>query len=503
MAPSSIKEGGGEKRAEQHQAKTLSPLPNFINGEDQGVKVTHPVVYQRTPLHTSMPAAEACTTAKTSTSSSSRRAYDTPELEDKTVSCNTCRPTGREKISIVPVEANGSGGMAGDGRGQTGTNVFKSLLFSIARKSPKWGVGCDQSPLSSPSTVRSRDDQRNAAVNELTQKLVAANRRRDEALAEVARLRTSMGELERKLGKLEVYCHDLKKALDARIAEETTIGGVVAPEAATAGSGRHKKQGNPVALFGPRDAEAARTVESFLQAVSDSRACVRHLGKSLASHLGQMGTKAFERLTALLSPYDVRISPKSSRAVVFYLEALLSRALYEDFETPAFERSAPDAVLNPTERCRANLDAYTALKALSWEEVLSKGTRRFSESFSRFCDQKMSAIMGMLGWSKAWPEPLLQAFFGAAKHVWLVHLLAFAFHPSLPIFRVDKGAGFDGLYMEDIAGDKLLLKKNTTTSGAAAYAVVRIMVSPGFYVHSNVVKCKVLCRYQQQQQQQG
>ncbi|CAN6471514.1 unnamed protein product [Victoria cruziana] len=502
MAPSSIKEGGGERRGEQHQAKTLSPLSNFSGGEDQGV--TNPVVYQRTPLHTSMPTAEACTTGKTSISSSSasRRVYDTLEADDKTVSCNTCRPTGREKISIVPVEANGGGGgAAGDGRGQNGTNVFKSLLFSIARKSPKWGVGCDQSPMSSPSTVRSRDEQRNTAFNELTQKLVAANRRRDEALAEVARLRTSMGELERKLGKLEVYCHDLKKALDARIAEETTIGGVVVPEAA---GGRHKKQGNPVAVFAPRDAEAARAVESFLQAVSDSRSSVRHLGKSLAAHLGQMGTKAFERLTALLSPYDVRISPKSSRAIVFYIEALLSRALYEDFETPAFERSAPDALLNPTERCRANLDAYTALKALSWEEVLSKGTRRFSESFSRFCDQKMSAIMGMLGWGKAWPEPLLQAFFGAAKHVWLVHLLAFAFHPSLPIFRVDKGAAFDGLYMEDIAGDKLLLKKNTTTSGgAASYAVVRIMVSPGFYVHSNVVKCKVLCRYQQQQAQQG
>ena len=71
------------------------------------------------------------------------------------------------------------------------------------------------------------------------------------------------------------------------------------------------------------------------------------------------------------------------------------------------------------------------------------------------------------------------------QRVWLVHLLANSVHPSLPIFRVDVGVGFDGVYMEDMGGDKL---KRLVPS------VVRIMVAPGFYVYGSVVRCKVICR---------
>ncbi|KAL9330302.1 hypothetical protein ACSQ67_005305 [Phaseolus vulgaris] len=93
----------------------------------------------------------------------------------------------------------------------------------------------------------------------------------------------------------------------------------------------------------------------------------------------------------------------------------------------------------------------------------------------------MSEIVAMLGWNRAWPEPLLQAFFGASKSVWMVHLLANSVHPSLPLFRVDKGINFDSVYMEDMGGDK---------ASKLVPSVVRIMVAPGFYVYGSAVKCK-------------
>lgn len=98
--------------------------------------------------------------------------------------------------------------------------------------------------------------------------------------------------------------------------------------------------------------------------------------------------------------------------------------------------------------------------------------------------------MAMLGWNRAWPEPLLQAFFGASKSVWMVHLLANSVHPSLPIFRVDKGVAFDSVYMEDMGGDK-----SSSSCCRLVPTMVRIMVAPGFYVYGSAVKCKVLCRY--------
>ncbi|KAK5813192.1 hypothetical protein PVK06_028640 [Gossypium arboreum] len=125
-------------------------------------------------------------------------------------------------------------------------------------------------------------------------------------------------------------------------------------------------------------------------------------------------------------------------------------------------------------------------ECLAWEEVLNKGTRHFSEEFSQFCDRKMNEIVAMLGWNRAWPEPLLQAFFGASKSLCLVHLLANSVHPGLPIFRLDKGARFDSVYMEDMDGERA---KKLVPS------MVRILITPGFYVYGNVVKCKVICRY--------
>ena len=67
---------------------------------------------------------------------------------------------------------------------------------------------------------------------------------------------------------------------------------------------------------------------------------------------------------------------------------------------------------------------------------------------------QMGLIVSMLNWTRTWPEPLLQAFFIAAKCIWLVHLLAFSFNPPLAIFRVNKASNFDPVYMEDILTDR-------------------------------------------------
>lgn len=76
---------------------------------------------------------------------------------------------------------------------------------------------------------------------------------------------------------------------------------------------------------------------------------------------------------------------------------------------------------------------------------------------------------------------LWQAFFGASKSVWLVHLLANSVNPGLQIFRVEKDDRFDPIYMEETGGERFK-------------SLVRAMVQPGFYVYGSVVKCKVVCK---------
>ena len=362
---------------------------------------------------------------------------------------------------MVPLDNNGLNKHSSCSSSIASPNgIFKSIFLSLTKKSPR----------SSPSEA-AREEQWKIAVAELSQKLIHATRKRDEALLEASRLKYSMAELEKKLNKLEVYCHNLKSGLDECSTNSAYRTGMIK----TSHSNRHSS-------LGLND----KVIEHFLVSVSESRSSVKLLSRSLTMQLRNMGSKVYERISVLLQPYDIKFSlSKNPRSLVFYLEALLNKAFYEDFESIGFRRNASNQILDPIDRCTANFESFNFLRGLKWEEVLNKGTRHFSEEFSRFCDRKMSEIVAMLGWNRAWPEPILQAFFVASKSVWLVHLLANSVHPSLPIFRVDMGVGFDGVYMEDMGGDKL---KRLVPS------VVRIMVAPGFYVYGSVVRCKVICR---------
>ncbi|OIS99595.1 PREDICTED: IRK-interacting protein [Nicotiana attenuata] len=381
--------------------------------------------------------------------------------DDRGVLCNKCRPSNRERIThVVPLDNKNNSITSPHG-------IFKSVLSTLVKKSPRLSSSSDVES----STGGSREEQWKIAVAELSHKLIQATRKRDEAILEASRLKFSMVELEKKLNKLEIYCHSLKSGL------EVCSNNVNSQHQITKSPHLQRVK------FGEED----KVIEHFLVMVSEARSSVRNLSRSMTFQLRQIGGKVYDRIALLLQPYDIKVSiSRNPRGLIVYLEALLNKAFYEDFESIGFQKGSCNQILNPIDRCEANFGLYNRLKDLTWEEVLSKGTRFYSEEFSKFCDRKMSEIVAMLGWNRAWPEPLLQAFFGASKAVWLVHLLANSLHPGLPIFRVDKEMKFDSVYMEDMGGDKA--KKLVP-------AMVRIMVTPGFYVYDNVVKCKVLSRY--------
>ncbi|KAF5460792.1 hypothetical protein F2P56_020634 [Juglans regia] len=414
-----------------------------------------------TPKHHLTPLNETHKSAKPNGKKSSES--DTTESgEDDSILCNKCRPHAREKISVVPLDNNGPNKHSSLTFASP-NGVFKAIFSSLTRKSPR----------SKEALTTDREKQWKITVAQLSHKLLQATRKRDEALLEASRLKCSMAELEKKLNKLEVYCHNLKSGL-----EEGNTNSLY-----QIGKSNCNRLVNHHGSLGHND----KVIEDFLVSVSEARSSVQLLCRSLTTQFRQMGSIVYERLLVLLHPYNIKVSlSKNPRSLPFCLEALLNKAFYEDFESVGFQKNASNQILNPIDRCEASFESFNLLEGLTWEEVLNKGTRHFSEEFSRFCDRKMSEIVAMLGWNRAWPEPLLQAFFFASKSVWLVHLLATSVHPSLPIFRVDKGVGFDGVYMEDIGGDM---------TRTLVPSVVRIMVAPGFYVYGSVVKCKVICVY--------
>nr|XP_010918309.1 IRK-interacting protein [Elaeis guineensis] len=399
--------------------------------------------HQPTPLHPSSSSSSKSTASK---KPSSRSNGAEVAVDDRSVSCTNCRPSTREKISVVPLDINGLKQHISS-LSPSPARLLRSLFLSHARRSPH----SSSSAGPSSSSAAAATDEWRLATAELSRKLVHATQKRDEALLESSRLRHSLAELEHKLGRLESHCHDLQAALDRR------------------------------SLPNPVQTASLFPVETFLRAVSDARSAVRHLSRSLSAQLRP------DRIAALIQPHDARVAGQWRKAPggpLFFMEALLNRVFYA-----GFEEGEPDEALDPAARCEANRKAYEAVRGLGWDEVLSKGTRFYSEGLSRFCDRKMSEVVGMLGWAKAWPESLLKAFFGAAKGAWVVRLLSRSVHPAVPVLRVDRGSRFDPRFMEDVAADRVTRLEAVS---------VRMMVAPGFHVYTSdfgVVKCKVLCSY--------
>lgn len=315
-------------------------------------------------------------------------------------------------------------------------------------------------------------------IESLKRQLLEAKGNQDAALMEAAEMRSSLEKLKQKLLHLEAYCDELKKALKQVVQGRDTQ---VAEGPNLLRRGKSIDIGRDSSM--PVSHEAM--VEGFLQMVSEARLSVEHFCRTLIAQMEETDDSLMEKLNSILQAHNLNLFSKNSKGVLFHLESLINQSLHQDFENCIFQKNGPQKVLDPEEGRRKMFSAFVALRNLSWNEVLRKGTKYYSEEFSRFCDQKMSCIISTLNWSQPWPERLLQSFFVAAKCVWLLHLLAFSFNPPLVILRVDENQCFDPVFMEDILSER---------SWSRDAARVKIMVVPGFYIDDKVLRCKVLCR---------
>uniref|UniRef100_A0A7N0VHE7 GIL1/IRKI C-terminal domain-containing protein n=1 Tax=Kalanchoe fedtschenkoi TaxID=63787 RepID=A0A7N0VHE7_KALFE len=323
-------------------------------------------------------------------------------------------------------------------------------------------------------------DTGSLSIEKLKKELMKATEEREAALSEVSEMRSSLGELKQKLEFLESYCRELKKALSAETKDPQKVKNL------------SKRRENDRPLDEPNGDSLMPVseevmVEGFLQIVSEARLSVNQFCKCLVAQIEETDDETLiDNLNMLLQPYKVSLHSKSSKSVLYHLEAIINQTLYQDFENPVFQKNGAPKHLDPLYDRQAQFSSYVALRNLSWNDVLRKGTKYYSEEFSKFCDQKMSCIISMLNWNRPWPEQLLQVFFVAAKCIWLLHLLAFSFDPPLTIMRVEENAGFDPQYMEDMSVDR----HRSHTDGSR----VRVMVMPGFYVSDRVLRCKVIAK---------
>ncbi|CAA7039872.1 unnamed protein product [Microthlaspi erraticum] len=400
-------------------------------------------------------------------------------------SCNEYKQRGFDTKSlkssnlVVPLTDSHSAVVSSQPRNRGGRVM--SWLFPKLKKKQK-----SNSIFNSPNRTDKSEEvsevlkDSGSGVEKMKRELMEANRSRDAALTQVSEMKSSLGELGEKLQYLESYCDSLKKALR----EATEVVSQENNNNNVARSSANKKHTEM-----PVSEEVM--VEGFLQIVSEARLSIKQFLKTLVTEIDEEDSTLISNINTLLQPHNLTFTSKYSKIIQYHLEAIISQSVYQDFENCVFQKNGKPKLLDPEQDRQAKFSSFASLRNLSWNEVLKKGTKYYSEEFSRFCDEKMSLIITTLSWTRPWSEQMLQAFFVAAKCVWLLHLLAFSFNPALGILRVEENRVFESSYMEDMGGDRDR-QRSSSTRGPAR---VKVMVMPGFYVQDRVLRCKVLCRY--------
>jgi len=171
--------------------------------------------------------------------------------------------------------------------------------------------------------------------------------------------------------------------------------------------------------------------------------------------------------------------------------------LFASFENVSFEPNGASSIFCPDTLKQQCFQAFQSLRSQEWSSIekrLSQSSSQASAvvvnaSFHRFFVVRMELILSQLGKLAELQEislSLMEAFFHAAKGVWLVHHMAFAFDQPVSIFRVSPAAEFDARFMQQVTAFE-------EDPPVGARSKVGIMLNPGFLVDRQIIKCQVYC----------
>ncbi|MCO5548701.1 hypothetical protein L7F22_002160 [Adiantum nelumboides] len=459
-----------------------------------------------------------------------------PEYTDLSgcLSCDTCFPGG--KLTIVPImDSRDYTGIPPKERDYTGSTHAPKMtksgnhsLISWFRSKKKSKTGKHETPITNhqnsvpnasvqgqPTKVEQVNlpeenyKSMQKAMDFMQEEISQANKKRDDALAEVFQLRKAIEDISKKLGQLENHY----KSFDV---PSKRMSNIMLPKGYREGLDdlrdketmydlpRISSYRGQIPPMGP-----GPTKREFCHAVVEARVGVKQFCRTLLQQLREQSS--LDKIDIMLKAqnFKVNVSVKGgmvSKRVKYLIESLINQAFYEDFENIKFRKSGSHCVLDPRQRPAAFFKTYMGISQVGWGELVSKDSSAYSESFDGFCDQKMNKIVEELlfFWDLegGWPDELVKAFFVAAKWVWLLHLLAFSFEHPATIFRVCNESHFDLLYMEELPSkdhenSRLRLSSQHFGNGKGSSEhdspKILAMVMPGFFFNSyEVIRCKVL-----------
>ncbi|KAF5183775.1 Gravitropic in the light [Thalictrum thalictroides] len=180
--------------------------------------------------------------------------------------------------------------------------------------------------------------------------------------------------------------------------------------------------------------------------------------------------------------------------VHYVFESFVCREMFEGFQYPQFSTS--NERQQRRRQCGYYFERFMELKSTNVMEMLKM---KPGCSFGKFCRVKYLglvhpkmelAFFGDMNQrnivnSGEYPETtFFIAFAEMAKHVWLLHCLAFSFNPEINIFQVRRGSRFSEVFMENVVEDDI-------DDPTVVEPRVGFMVIPGFKIGKTVIQCQV------------
>lgn len=324
-------------------------------------------------------------------------------------------------------------------------------------------------------------------IKTLQFKLEQAKKNEQTTASELKALQTFMETMDGKYQKLQQRCQQLESQIGQRRVDNRDMD-------MDYGMPRHSRNntGTGLGFKAHRFTTLEVTPQLFQRSYDDAKLCVKKLASALCIHIRESGESATEVITSLLEQQKdagLLVSKMPRSVIILYFESFLNQIMYENFENISYEPSGSVPILDPESLRATCCKAYNELKKQEWssiEKSLGKPDSTIvNPTFHRFFVIRVELILSQLTKvaDKETSLALLGTFFNAFKSVWLLHHLAFASDTPVSIFRVAPAMDFDPRYMEQV----------TTYEEDPSRSKISVMITPGFNVHRQTIKCQVFC----------
>ncbi|CAM6059579.1 unnamed protein product [Sphagnum tenellum] len=224
----------------------------------------------------------------------------------------------------------------------------------------------------------------------------------------------------------------------------------------------------------------------FEMGVMRARVAVRYFCKLFMKQMEISGYSVWRTLQAL----DPDATFAKQEHTAYALESNLNKAMYHCFENDSFDDLGLTLIIDPSKRCKARFEEFQRMRLVDATDAANLKHQDFEPKFLAFCERKMREMWFLFPWNIVFKHSderklFTGAFLDAAKCIWLLHCLAFSFHPAANILRVGKGMPINLRHIETIVPLAIPCEK------CGNVAKVQFMTVPGFQLNQSVIRCQV------------